>query len=381
MRVTILTNLFPSSLAPRRAVFNLQKFEALSQLHTLQILVPIPWREWFRNGRPSATATFAENIRYFPYYYPPGLGRRWYGDLLFASVRSHLRSVKSFAPDLIYGSFLFPDGYAAGRLAGELRLPRVVGLHGSDVNIHMNHAARVTRIVRSLQLTNGVISVSAALERRLLAAGVAPERIATIYNGVDKRLFYPRPKIEARSALGLPAKKIVVYIGNLLRSKGVLDLASAAEKLSADTSVIFIGDGADRNQLADRIRTGRTGARLELAGSRPHGELPQWIAAADVVCLPSYREGVPNVVLEAIACGRPVVATDVGGIPEVTSTDNAVLVAPGAIDALSLALQQALEQGWDAQRLASSGKINSWSEVATQISTVLQRAVDEGPLT
>ena len=76
MRATILTNLFPSSVYPNRAVFNLQKFEALSRLHRLQILVPIPWREWVLKGRPSATATFTDNVHYFPYYYPPGMGRR-----------------------------------------------------------------------------------------------------------------------------------------------------------------------------------------------------------------------------------------------------------------------------------------------------------------
>jgi glycosyltransferase involved in cell wall biosynthesis len=224
------------------------------------------------------------------------------------------------------------------------------------------------------------VAVSRELGRRVAALGVDPDRIEVVYNGVDKTLFHLRDRAEARAALGLPATgRIILYVGNVLETKGVLDLAAAFEKLSAqqpDTSLVIVVGGAAMGKCEEVAR--RIGPRMRLAGGRPLEEIGTWMAACDVLTLPSWNEGTPNVVLEALACGRRVVATDVGGIPDLVDSELiGEMVPPRDADALARALGRAAARDYDQAAVAAAGARGDWPASAARLHQVLRDAVQE----
>src|SRR5262249_18452745 len=173
------------------------------------------------------------------------------------------------------------------------------------------------------------------------------ERVAVVMNGVDGCLFQPRDRLEARRALGLSAHtKLALYVGNLKPEKGPLDLARAwpiVARHLPDAELAIVGAGPLRDDVAASIGQGAT-----LVGAQPLDRIPQWMAACDVLVLPSHVEGTPNVVLEALASGRRVVASAVGGVPDlITSPTLGVLVPPRDPDALADALMTALHAPYD----------------------------------
>ncbi|MEM9742745.1 MAG: glycosyltransferase [Pseudomonadota bacterium] len=377
MKITVFSNLYPSSSAPHRGVFNAQKFKHLSAHHSLQILVPVPWIEWLKGGRPKSLETLSAT--YFPYWYPPKFGRRLYGNFLAESARTTHRDVKAFSPDVVYGSYLFPDGFAAASLAKRFNRPLVLGLHGSDVNVHLQYPSRRKRLLKTLSYANRTISVSAALKGHLTNAGADPDRIVPIYNGIDRSRFYPKNKDEARQHLGLGSEPLALFVGNLLRSKGVFDFLRALADLDQlPLQGYIVGTGGDSSELDASIAQSKVRSRVHRVGPKPHSALPDWFAAADVICLPSYREGVPNVLLEAMASGRPVVATRVGGIPEIVTPDCGILVDAGDTHSLSHALREAMQTDWDPDAISSNPCIQSWEANAEQISRELHHAAREG---
>jgi glycosyltransferase involved in cell wall biosynthesis len=223
-----------------------------------------------------------------------------------------------------------------------------------------------------------VVAVSRALAGEAEALGVPPENIRIVQNGVDGERFRPADRRAARSALDLPLdQRILLYVGHLKESKGLLDLATAFARLAErvpDAVLVVVGDGEVRSQLASALAP--LGERVRLVGVRPHDEVPRWMAAADVVVLPSWNEGTPNAVIEALASGRPVVATRVGGVPDlVTGPLLGELVPPRNPPALAAALERALSSPSDPDQLAAASARPSWRESAAALHAVLEEAL------
>ena len=204
-------------------------------------------------------------------------------------------------------------------------------------------------------------------------------------NGVDRSLFQPRDRAGARQALGQPADgKWIVYVGRLEAAKGIDELLAAFSRLpDPSLKLALVGDGSLRARCQ---QAAAADARILVPGGRPLGEVGRWMAAADVVTLPSWREGTPNVILEALASGRPVVATRVGGIPDVVERPGLAskdcllgeLVPPRDAAALTAALARVLGRDHDPAAIAAAGPI-SWDESARQLHAVLETAVREPP--
>jgi teichuronic acid biosynthesis glycosyltransferase TuaC len=225
-------------------------------------------------------------------------------------------------------------------------------------------------------------------QRRRRATGVEPSRVDVVYNGVDAKLFFPRDRAAARVRLGLPLdKKIVLYVGRLEKEKGVIDLLEAWHGVFKQTptmnaELVLVGNGSARAE-AETYQSHLNGG-IRLTGARPLPEIPDWLAACDVLTLPSWNEGTPNVVLEALASGRRVVATDVGGIPDlldpegIGDTTLGRMVSKQQPAALAAALVRTLEEWYDPQVLASRGSHGDWAKSASALATSLQRAVAEG---
>jgi glycosyltransferase involved in cell wall biosynthesis len=263
-------------------------------------------------------------------------------------------------------------------MARMLGLPCVVKAHGTDINVVARWPSVRPLLAATLHRARFAAGVSRPLVDELVRLGAPIDRAVLLPNGVDPAVFYPQARAEARRALALPERdRIVLYVGGLEPEKGLRELcdAFAALQLSepAPVHLIAVGEGSLEGEL--RVRAARLGAgsgRLILAGSQDLAGVARFLGAADLLALPSWAEGTPNVVLEALASGRPVVATRVGGIPDVLADERAgFLVPPRDPRALADALAAALYATWDEDAVLACGP-PSWRESAGCMLDVLE---------
>src|SRR5690606_8601777 len=297
-----------------------------------------------------------------------------------ASVRATFdRAVRESRPDVVLATWAYPDGWAAVRLARSHGLPVVVMVNGSDVRRMDEVPARSRGTREALCAADGVIAVSADLAARVVALGADPDRALTVLDGVDRTLFNPRDRTQARRALGLADdERHLLFIGNLLPVKGVDVLLQACATLAAqrtDWRLHLVGDGPERARLAAQAQALGIDARVVFHGSRAHAELPEWLRASDLFVLPSRSEGIPNVLLEASACATPWVASDVGGIPEIVSLGAGTLVPPEQ----PVALADALARGLDAPPPIPANGPRDRREAVAEIARFLERSAAHAP--
>jgi glycosyltransferase involved in cell wall biosynthesis len=208
--------------------------------------------------------------------------------------------------------------------------------------------------------------------------GATAEKTRAIVNGCDLSVFHVRDRFEARRKLGIdPASQAVLYIGRMDVKKGLRELVEAAASLRperANLHVYLIGEGLDRPLILSAIQANNAAGYIHALSGCAFDDVAVWMAAADLVTLPSYMEGCPNVVLEALASGRPVVATNVGGIPEILSHECGQLVPPRDAVALAQALVSVLDKTWDAQAI-SAQRSRSWEAVAAELLEIFESLV------
>lgn len=307
----------------------------------------------------------------------PGLASLNAGSIALSTAK-HLAAERrrGCSYDLILGAFAYPEGCAAVLLGKLLGLPTVVKCHGSDLNrVPQHHPLARLQLQQLLPRADRVVAVSQGLGRVAEELGVQRERLRVVYNGVNKERFFPRDRGAARAQLGLPAdRKLALFVGHLAPHKGAEDLLKAAahlKNLSPGAELLFIGDGP----LAGRVRAAEATLPVRLIGPRPHAQIADYLAATDLLTLPSWGEGMPNVVREAHAAGRPVVATEVGGIPEaVHHPALGRLVPVKAPEALAHALAAQLSEGSDSDEILRRAEVPNWTESAAQLMGVLREA-------
>jgi glycosyltransferase involved in cell wall biosynthesis len=386
LRVLAVTKIFPNAAEPLSAPFNRQQFAALSQLCDLEVMATVPWfpgagllAKWSSAGK-LARVPKRDRIEGIPVTHPrtlfvPRLAHATWGPLYAASIAPLMRKYRGKV-DVILGSWAYPDGFAAviaGRLLG---VPVVVKLHGSDINVVAKLPGPRRLTAWALPQAASVVAVSRALADEVAALGVSRDRIAIVMNGVDGELFRPRDRAAARAELGLPAGPLALYVGNLKPVKGVEQLPPAwAQVLREvpDATLVVVGDGELRGELEAAFAP--LGDRVRRVGAQPLERIPAYMAACDVLVLPSYHEGTPNVILEAFASGRRVVATAVGGIPDlITTPELGSLVPPRDAGALAVALAHALRTPYDANVVATLGSRGGWAASAAALHAVLAGA-------
>jgi glycosyltransferase involved in cell wall biosynthesis len=282
--------------------------------------------------------------------------------------------------DVILGSWAFPDGVGAVALARMLGVPAVVKVHGTDMNVNAKRPSIAWNLRWALPRARRIVAVSRPLADVVASFGVPLDRIDVVPNGVDATLFYPRDRASARAELGQDGdeRRWLLYVGRLEEAKGVLDLLAAFSSLARrrdDVRLVIVGDGSAHEAVA-RAASGDLGDRILLVGRRPLEEVPVWMAASHVLVLPSWAEGTPNVVLEALACGRRVVATSVGGTPDlVKAPDLGELVPPRRPEALAEALDRAASLPYSAEAVARAGAHGSWKDSARRLEATLRAAL------
>jgi len=226
-----------------------------------------------------------------------------------------------------------------------------------------------------LREADAVITVSGDLRKTAIKLGASPEKSHAILNGCDTSVFYPQDRAEARRQLRIdPDGDVILFVGRLDVAKGLRELIEAVASLRGSRPLLrcyLVGDGQDRNVILEQIA--RLGAErwIALVPSCTMDQVAVWMAAADLVALPSYREGCPNVVIEALAAGRPVVASDVGGIPELLDENSGRMVPARDAAALTGALEEALERGWSPEAI-SGRHSRSWSDVSDDVERILE---------
>jgi glycosyltransferase involved in cell wall biosynthesis len=281
--------------------------------------------------------------------------------------------------DLINAHWMYPDGVVAAQLGRQLDIPVVLTGLGCDVNDMLQVPGLRRAILAATRSAAAVTTVSKPLAEVLIAAGADAANITVIGNGVDTTVFKPADRHAARVALGIPAQaRIVVCIARLSEEKGVHILVQALRRLRTverNASVVLIGAGAAEAQLRELAEQQQVTEFVKFAGTMQQPEIAVWLAAADLACMPSLREGHPNAAMEALASGRPLVASAVGALPELINEHCGLLCPPEDPAALAAALATALQRSWSAERIAAQVAGRGWRQSAETYLEVYQRVL------
>ncbi len=342
MRILFFSNLHPTPWHPGRGVFNAGLVEGLRAAgHDVTVVVRVVWPE--QQGAPQAVVPDA---RFVPWFHPPLWRRDLWDRWMWLSTRRTLRTAaRSSAPDVVLAGWAHPDGAVGIRLARELGVPAAILAGGSDLLLLPRSPRRRRVIARTLASADLVLTHGRHLRDAALALGADATRTVAFYRGVNHDRFSPGSRIEARLQLGLlPEARYLLSVGNMVAVKGLDILVEALarpELAELDWQWVHIGDGNARVPLLRQAAAAGIGGRVRFAGSHPQDRLLDWYRAADLQLLPSRSEGVPNVLLEGLACGLPFVASTVGGVPEI-APDPAWCVPPGDPAALAAAIAGAM---------------------------------------
>ncbi|MGH7592649.1 MAG: glycosyltransferase [Gemmatimonadales bacterium] len=373
MKLLFVTNVYPTPWEPTRGVFNRGLVDALRTAgHEVRTVVPISWvdrlRSMLRGTRPLA----ADADSWFPiWYYPPKVSRTHFHSFMWWSVKGTLRrATRRWTPDAVLGYWVHPDAAVATRFARSIGVPSVAFSGGSDLLIVTRDGARRRVVSDVLASVDAIFTDGQHLRAAAVALGADPSRVHPFYRGVDPRHFHPGDRSTARHRVGLgDDERILLAVGNLVPVKGIDVLLKALVlcEATAPWHLVIIGDGPLRASLNQQVDALALRSRVRFVGRVPHDELADWFRAANRVVLASRSEGVPNVLLEAMACGVPFIATRVGGVPEI-SPDPAWLVPPEDPMALATALRTAYHER-DPQVAATRF---DWPKTASLVTGVLQ---------
>jgi teichuronic acid biosynthesis glycosyltransferase TuaC len=400
MRVLTFTKLYPNEQMPLHGIFVARRVTALAQTgeHQIEVVAPVPYFPAFLPARgewkklqlvPPSETRDGVPVHHPRYFNPPKIGMSRYGQWMasgsLATVTARLHDGFSF--DVIDAHFVYPDGWAAVQIGRKLNRPVVVTARGSDVarNKHLPHIRPLLSEV--MRGAAQLIAVSEELREDFIELGATPEKIHVIPNGIDTGCFHPLPHAAARQALGLqPDENWFVCVGRLDQNKGQWLILEALKKIGLDElrqrqiKLALIGEGEDAEKLRATSRAAGLDDIVHFAGQLHPEKICTWYNAAKVKILASRREGSPNVVLEALACGTPVVASRAGRNAIVIQTGkHGLLFPPEDADALQTAMLQALHHEWEHEEIARYGSQRDWATVAREVATVLQLARKKHP--
>ncbi len=331
MQLLTYSSLYPSAGQPQHGVFvenRLRHITALTGVDA-RVVAPVPWfpLSGARFGRYGGFAAIAEHevrfgidVRHPRYPVIPKIGMSIAPWLMYGFTKGIATALRDdpVGFDVIDAHYFYPDGVAAAMLGRVLGRPVVISARGTDVNLLPDYALPRRQILWAAAQASAIVSVSEALKRRMIEIGIAPEKITVLRNGVDSDLFAPLDRDIVRKELGL-AGPTMVAVGNVLASKGQ-DVAIQSLTILEDTELLLVGAGADEGAFRSLAHNLGVADRVRFVGCVMPGDLARYFSAADVSVLASMREGWPNVLLESMACGTPVVASDVGGVPEIITT-------------------------------------------------------------
>jgi glycosyltransferase involved in cell wall biosynthesis len=367
MKILITSHLFPNQVYPVRGSFVWDQVRFLRRWEEVTVVAPVPWFPRVRGfGRWSdfQDIPYRERLDGIPVFHPRYVTFpkkwlfSWVGFFYFWML---FRIGRKLDFDLVHAHVAYPDGFGAALFGMIAKVPLVIMVHGTEIH-STTKRSRLWRAltVWGLRRADRIIAASRSLKEEVVALGVDPGKVSVIHNGVDVELFRPLSESEA-GVLPKKREKRILYVGALFQTKGIGVLLEAMPLLlDRGVSCELVLVGANPQEAEDRAffaMTERLGLRdaVHFEETVPHGEIPRWLATADVFVLPSFSEGFSLSVIEALACGKPVVSTRCGGPEESVSEEVGMLVPPGDARALADAIGYVLghPENYDSERIAA----------------------------
>lgn len=332
IRTLLFSTLYPSITRPVHGIFvetRLRELLKTGEVET-KVVAPVPWfpltaqrfGEYAKFAATPLRETRHEIDIYHPrYFLPPKVGMNVAPyTLAYAALPTIKGLIKAgFDFDVVDAHYYYPDGIAAGIIAKKLGKPFVVTARGTDLNLIADYPKPKKLILGTATQAAASIGVCKALMDRLAELGADAGKLNVLRNGVDLMRFQPVDRSKARQTLNLPEdRQILLSVGHLIERKGH-HIAIEALADVPDALLLIIGDGPEKKNLEALATAKGVQNRVSFKGQLPNDSLKDWYSAADVLVLCSSREGWANVLLEAMACGTPVVATRIWGTPEVVA--------------------------------------------------------------
>lgn len=394
MKILAVSYLFPNAVFPAYGIFVLNRLKAVARYAEVKVINPIPWfpaYPLFPRYRDYQHIPERETIGGIEVFHPRFLSIPRV--LKSVDCRSYVTAVNramhaldtSFGCDLVDLHWTFPDLAAGYAIARARKVPLLLTLRGVEA-LHVQDKDVRERIVKDhLPRVDGIIGLSRQLLDKAFAAGArSPGWV--IRNGVDCETFHYQPKVQARQALGLPVTQtLILAVGSLIRVKGfdllIRALPRLLQRLNAPLKLCIVGGtghaGDCETALRNEVAQLGLSEHVVFVGPKSNEQLRDWYNAADVFCLPSRSEGSPNVLTEALACGCPCVAADVGSVREIMESEPGLgaCVPPEDVDALSRSIESVLTQVCMREQIAATLKKYDWDWCARQVIDVYTQVI------
>ena len=400
-RVLVVSGAFPSSVDPSRGIFVHQRVRALSEISGVEVRViaPTPWAppissvaKWQAfSSLPREEEFGGLTIERPRYFLPPKVGGYFHPQLMYPTLLKAARRLRNeFHFDLIDAHFVYAAGVAATKVAKTLGVPICLTGRGEDMMRFPSMPFKGKSIRWALENADAFVGVSQQIAGEMIKHGANPDRVTTISNGVNVDQFRPLSRDECRKSLGLPVdRQIMITVGDRLELKGfhvIVDALPEILKTHPDAMYVCVGGpgrhGRDfTSEIQSRIDRLGLSDRVLLAGAQKHSELVRWYNSADLYVLASSREGSPNALMEALACGTPAVSTRVGSAPdELEPTGFGLVMKERSPTAAADSICRALSKQWDLAGIRLGIERRSWHQTAAVVLDHLSPLLPENNL-
>ena len=396
MKILILSHMYPSRFNEVSGIFVHQQVKELrEQGCEVKVISPVPWTPFPINKLKekwkdySRIPIYEERERIsinHPRYltFPKSYFFEYSGYFMYLGIKNILRKIyKHFSFNLIHAHALLPDGFAGTLLKKKIGVPLIVTIHGSDLLIYpYRNKGTFSYSLKVLNKASKIITVSSQLKNKCYNEfNVSEEKIKVIPNGYNHRIFNFKPTDFNKRKVN--NRFIILFIGHIIKAKGIFDLLNAIEiirKLDQNIykkiSWVIVGKGADMVEFKKRLNTFNINNDIKVVGQVPHEKISKYMKNADFIILPSWSEGLPATLVEAMGCGLPIVATKVGGIPEIINKDIGILVEPKSPEGLAKGIMNAISMDWNRQLISEYAKSYTWKKNAEKTIKIYKEALN-----
>lgn len=393
MDIVTFSTLYPNAAQPRHGLFVEARLRELRARHpvTAQVVAPVPWfpsrhprfgKYASFAGAPRSEERYGVTVTHPRYALPPKIGMHIAPRAMAQGARRAVAAAVAQATEtpVLDAHYFYPDGVAAAHLADALSLPLIISARGSDINLLPQNNAVRRRMLAAAQRAQALVAVSEALGQRMAEIGMPADKIHVLRNGVDLDHFTVRDRAAERAALGLDGP-LILSVGNLYELKGH-HLTIEAMVQHVEATLVIAGSGPEEAALRARAIELGVDARVHFVGSVAQSELVRYYNAADLLVLASSREGMANVLLEALACGTPTVVTPVGGNPEVVADRAAgVVLHERSAQAIADGILQVLTTPPTREETRAYAETFSWAEVTQRLFSLMKNVRQQYDIT